>query len=128
VRRCQKRCHHPNRQIWSYPLEKHVLSTPAIRNGLVFIADCGRKFHCVDSETGKAHWTHEIKGEVWASALVADGKVYLGTRSGNFYVFAAALQKELIARPLTVISTHRRQRHALCRDDDPALRASNRVL
>jgi outer membrane protein assembly factor BamB len=84
-------------QIWSYPLEKHVLSTPAIHNGLVFIADCGRAFHCVDSETGQARWTHEIRGEVWASPLVADGKVYLGTRSGNFYVFAAAAEKRLIS-------------------------------
>jgi outer membrane protein assembly factor BamB len=34
---------------------------------------------------------------VWASPLVADGKVYLGTRSGVFYVFAASAEKELLA-------------------------------
>ena len=71
-----------NGLIWSYPLQKHVLSTPAVYNGLVFIADCGRMFHCVDADTGKPCWTHEIKGEAWASPLAADGKVYLGTRSG----------------------------------------------
>jgi outer membrane protein assembly factor BamB len=53
-------------------------------------------FHCVDADTGKPVWTHEIKGEVWASPLVADGKVYLGTRSGNFYVFKAAREKEVL--------------------------------
>jgi outer membrane protein assembly factor BamB len=83
--------------VWSYPLEKHVLSTAAVHDGLVFIADCGRKFHCVDAKTGKAHWTHELQGEVWASACVADGKVYLGTRSGNFYVFAASKEKKVLA-------------------------------
>ena len=82
--------------LWSYPLEKHVMSTPAVHDGLVFIADCGRTFHCVDAETGKPYWTTEIKGEVWASPLVADGKVYLGTRSGDFYVFAASTEKRLI--------------------------------
>jgi outer membrane protein assembly factor BamB len=42
-------------------------------------------------------WTHEIKGEVWASPLVADGKVYLGTRSGNFYVFEAGREKKVLS-------------------------------
>jgi outer membrane protein assembly factor BamB len=85
------------RLIWSYPLQKHVLSTPAIYNGMVFIADCGRKFHCVDAQNGKPFWTHDIEGEVWASPLVADGKVYLGTRSGAFYIFAADKEKKLLS-------------------------------
>jgi len=83
-------------EVWSYPLEKHVLSTPAIYDGMVFISDCGRKMHCLEANTGKPLWTHDIKGEVWASPLVADGKVYLGTREGEFYVFAAAREKQLL--------------------------------
>ena len=83
--------------VWSYPLERHVLSTPAVYNGLVFIADCGRKMHCVDAATGRACWTQDIQGEVWASPLVADGKVYLGTRSGQFWVFAASREKKVLS-------------------------------
>lgn len=86
-----------NRLIWSYPLDKHVMSTPAIADGLVFIADCGRKFHCIDLATGKGIWTHDIKGEVWASPMIADDKVYLGTRSGQFLVFAASREKKLLS-------------------------------
>jgi outer membrane protein assembly factor BamB len=82
---------------WSYPLEKHVMSTPAVSDGLVFIADCGRTFHCVDAKSGQPLWTHDIKGEVWASPYVADGKVYLGTRSGSFYVFAASRDKKVLS-------------------------------
>jgi outer membrane protein assembly factor BamB len=85
-----------NGLVWSYALEKHVLSTPAISGGLLFIADCGRKFHCLDAETGQPHWSHEIKGEVWASPLVADGKVFLGTRNGTFYIFGASKEKNLL--------------------------------
>ncbi len=83
--------------LWSYALQKHVMATPAIAKGLVFIADCGRLLHCVDAETGKGCWTQEIAGEAWASPFVADGKVYLGTRSGNFYVMAATREKKLLA-------------------------------
>ena len=83
--------------VWAYPLEKHVMSTPAVKDHLVFIADCGRRFHCVDAKTGLPLWTHEIKGEAWASPYVADGKVYLGTRSGNFYVFAAVREKKILS-------------------------------
>lgn len=86
-----------NGLVWSYPLEKHVLSTPAIHNGLVFIADCGRKFHCLEAAAGKPLWTHDIKGEVWGSPLVADSKVYLATRSGQFLVFAAGKEKRLLS-------------------------------
>jgi hypothetical protein len=64
---------------------------------MVFIADCGRMFHCVDAKTGQRHWTHDITGEVWASPYVADGKVYLGTRGKNFYVFKADREKTLLS-------------------------------
>ena len=83
--------------VWTYPLEKHVMATAAIFNGLIFLSDCGRKMHCVEAATGKALWTHDIKGDSWASPYVADGKVYLGTRSGNFYVWAAAREKQVLA-------------------------------
>jgi len=83
-------------EVWSYRLGNHVLSTPAISGDLLFIADCGRKFHCIDKQTGKALWTQDIAGEVWASPLVADGKVYLGTRSGQFWIFAADREKRVI--------------------------------
>lgn len=83
-------------EVWSYALEKHVMSTPAVFNGLIFVADIGRRMHCVDATTGQALWTHDIKGDAWASPYVADGKVYLGTRGGNFYVWAATREKSLL--------------------------------
>jgi outer membrane protein assembly factor BamB len=86
-----------NGVFWSYPLQKHVLSTAAVSQGLVFIADCGRTFHCIEAKSGKACWTEAIRGEAWASPLVADGKVYLGTRSGAFYIFAASREKHLLS-------------------------------
>ncbi len=82
---------------WSYPLNRHTLSTPAVWNGLVFAADSGKKIHCVDAVTGKPYWTHDIQGEIWSSPHVADGKVYVGTEKKEFIVLAASKEKRLIA-------------------------------
>ncbi len=84
--------------LWSYPLNHHCCSTPAIHDGLVFVADCGHKVHCVDAETGQPYWTHETDGEIWGSTLVADGKLYIGTRAEDFWILAAEKQKKVIGR------------------------------
>ena len=82
--------------LWSYPVVEHCCSTPSIWEGLAFVADCGRYVHCVDAETGKPYWTHDCEGEIWASTLVADGKVYIGTRRGQLWVFAAGKEKQVL--------------------------------
>jgi outer membrane protein assembly factor BamB len=84
-------------EIWTHPLERHTMSTPAVYKDMVFIADTARNIQCVDRKTGKTLWTHGTEGEIWASPYVADGKVYLGTRHGDFYVFAAKREKQLLS-------------------------------
>ena len=83
-------------EVWSVALNSHCCSTPAIRDGLVYIADCGRCLRCLDAGTGKEYWTHQTDGEIWALALVADGKVYIGSRAGDFHILAAGRQKKLL--------------------------------
>ncbi len=82
---------------WSYPLDRHTLSTPAVHDGLVYTADASRKIHCVDAATGEGVWVQETKGDFWASPLVADGKVYLGSRKGDFWILKAGREKEVLA-------------------------------
>src|SRR6185369_1797935 len=94
----------------SCPLDRHTMSTPALSDGLVFIADTGRTVHCIDAETGKPYWEHETRGEFWASPLVADGKVYIGTRKGDFWIFAATREKKVLGtydfkKPISATAT-----------------------
>jgi len=83
--------------LWSYAVEHHCCSTPSIQDGLVYVADCGGKVHCVDAETGRPYWVHEARGEIWASTLVADGKVFTGTRKGDFWILAAGKEKRVLS-------------------------------
>jgi len=84
--------------LWSCPL-RHSISTPAVSGPLTFAADTGNKtLICVDTATGKELWSHPIGGEIWSSPLVADGKVYLGTRRGKFFIFAATREKKLLCQ------------------------------
>jgi outer membrane protein assembly factor BamB len=87
-------------EIWSAPLNKHGCATPSIANGLVFVTDLGKTIHCIDAETGQTYWTHEAKGEFWASTLVADGKVYAGSRRGDFTILAADKEKKVLCTVL----------------------------
>ncbi len=89
---------HPggSHRLWRYDLGKHVMSTPTFADGLVYIADTAKTVHCIDAATGTAVWTHEMRGEFWASALVADGKVYIGSRQGDFAILAAGREKKVL--------------------------------
>jgi len=85
---------------WAYALSRHNLSTPSVWEGLVYVADSGRKIHCVDAETGTPCWTHDIQGEIWGSTLAADGKVYVATRRGEFIVLATGREKRVLSSTL----------------------------
>lgn len=84
-------------EIWSYALNQHCMSTPAIFRGLLFIGDCRGRLHCVDADTGKPYWVHDTGAEIWASPMVADGKVHVANRAGELWVFAAGKEKKIIA-------------------------------
>ncbi len=84
--------------LWSTPLGYHVMSSAAVVGDLVFIADTSRFIYCMDAKTGEIHWKEEAKGEFWASPYVADGKMYIGSRRGDFWVFEANKEKKILAQ------------------------------
>jgi outer membrane protein assembly factor BamB len=83
--------------LWSYTAMKDTCATPAVFEGMVFVTDCGGTLHCLDATTGKPFWTHPLEGDLWGSALVADGKVYVGSQRGDFCILAAAKKKKVLS-------------------------------
>jgi outer membrane protein assembly factor BamB len=86
-------------KIWSYDKIHRSISTVSIDpdTGLLFVGDFSGFVHCLDAETGKAYWVHDMKAHMWGSTMVADGKVYCGDEDGDLVVLAAAKQKKLLS-------------------------------
>jgi outer membrane protein assembly factor BamB len=83
--------------IWHFEDIRRSISTVAIADGLLYIADFSGYFHCLDSETGELYWTHDVFAAVWASPMVADGRVYLGDEDGDVVIMAHSREKQVLA-------------------------------
>jgi outer membrane protein assembly factor BamB len=84
--------------LWAYDEIGSSPSTVSIADGLVYVAEYFGRLHCLDAETGKPYWVHEVGSPVSGSTLVADGKVYLGTNRNEFWVLAAGKEKKVISQ------------------------------
>ncbi|MEY5025165.1 MAG: hypothetical protein RLZZ244_693 [Verrucomicrobiota bacterium] len=84
--------------VWDYKGIKRSISTVSIdpNNGLLFIADFSGFVHCLDAESGKLHWTHDMQAHMWGSTLVADGKVYVGDEDGDFVILESSKEKRVL--------------------------------
>ena len=61
--------------------------TVAIQDGLLFIADFSGLLHCLDTKTGRPHWTYDMLASAWGSPLIVEGKVYIGDEDGDVAIF-----------------------------------------
>jgi outer membrane protein assembly factor BamB len=84
-------------RIWHFEKIRRSISTAAIADDLVYIADFSGFLHCLDANTGQLHWTHDVLAAVWASPFVVDGKVYLADEDGDVVVLQHGKEKKLIA-------------------------------
>jgi outer membrane protein assembly factor BamB len=85
--------------IWDFKEIHRSISTVSIDpdQGLLFIADFSGFVFCLDAETGKKYWEHDMQAHMWGSTLCADGKVYVGDEDGDFVTLAASKEKKIIS-------------------------------
>jgi len=82
--------------IWHFDKIRRSISTGALHEGLLYYADFSGFLHCLDAKTGQELWNHDMLAAVWGSAIVIDGKVYLGDEDGDIAVLQAGRTKKLL--------------------------------
>jgi outer membrane protein assembly factor BamB len=65
-----------------------TMSTCAVHDGLVYIAEQEGYLHCLDARTGEHYWQYDLKAGCWASPLWADGKIYMPDGQGYVHILA----------------------------------------
>jgi len=73
-----------------------TMSTAAVHDGLVYVAEETGYLHCLDAKTGQKYWDHDFLSPVWGSPYWVDGKVYIGTEDGDIVIFAHGKEKKII--------------------------------
>ena len=95
--------------IWRNEELRRTLATVALHEGVIYLPDGEGTLNAFDAENGKTLWTHPLDSPVnYANARVADGKVYVGTEKGDFWIFKAGREKAVLSHirlsspPITV--------------------------
>lgn len=74
---------------WRFETRNAIKSTPAVADGIVFIASMDKNVYAVDLKTGQEKWRFTADDALEASPLVTDGTVYIGSAYGTFYAVSA---------------------------------------
>jgi len=72
--------------VWTYKEISRSVSTPAIKDDILYVADYSGIVHCLNALTGEKYWTYDTKGHVWGSTLLVDGKLYIGNEEGELHI------------------------------------------
>lgn len=85
--------------LWSKKGDGGYVPSPVAHNGRLFMVDDAGLASCWDVKTGKPLWKERLSGRKHhASAVVADGRVYLTSDEGVTFVLAAGDEFEILAK------------------------------
>jgi outer membrane protein assembly factor BamB len=77
----------PAEIVWQADEYLPEASSPAISNGLLFIATSYGVFVCYDAKTGDKLWEKEFSQGFYGSPMIVEGKVYIMERNGIMHIF-----------------------------------------
>lgn len=72
---------------WRFEQAVGMFTSPAIAEGVVYVANSNSGLYAIDGETGRAKWTWGTPSQtgVFTSPAIADGVIYFGSHDGALY-------------------------------------------
>lgn len=84
-------------RVWHQASIRRTISTAAVVDGLVYISDFSGFLRCLEADTGKEIWMHDLFAAVWGSPFVVDGKIYIADEDGDVAILAQGREKKVLA-------------------------------
>src|SRR5207247_9272166 len=75
--------------MWTYPTGAAIESSPAIANGMVYVASDDTSVYALNQTTGALVWSAATPAPIVGSPTPANGNVYLGSTDGLVYCYNA---------------------------------------
>ena len=79
----------PDKIKWKVPGFQGGFSSPIIDGDRILQVDNGSVLYAFDATTGKQLWKQHLGTIQKASMVIGDGKIYVGSESGKFYILKA---------------------------------------
>jgi outer membrane protein assembly factor BamB len=73
------------------------MSSPLLVGDELYMVSDNGVATCLDAKSGEALWSERLGGNVSSSPLYADGRIYIGNREGETFVFAPGREFKLLA-------------------------------
>lgn len=83
--------------LWSIQTPILQLSTPVIKDGLIYNIDTKNILMCLDAKSGQTIWSKRLKGKFNSSPVYAAGNIYISSTSGKTTVFKEGRELNIIA-------------------------------
>lgn len=80
---------------WSYATGGPIYYSPAVVNGVVYIASYDNKLYALDARSGTKLWSYSAGNWLSSSPAIANGVVYFGSSDNNLYALNASTGAKL---------------------------------
>jgi len=83
--------------VWRERKAAPSMPSPLVVGDELFMVSDKGVASCLDARTGRPVWTKRLGGNFSSSPLAADGRIYVGNRSGEMFVLLPGPEPELVA-------------------------------